>query len=212
MIDDSDMHGAQFNSEAPEARKLSDATLLKLRHINLSSFLTYGPGKEAFRAFLVREFSVENLLFVEAVEQFNALPSKTKADCQALYDKFVAESSQNQVNLPGVVCQRILARIQDMEAGETFNGLFDEAYKHVMKLMQRDGYKRFQLTEEWKTHIVVFRVEDKKPASAGAAAPATANTTAEPLLPVADSAPAEIALAVLPKPETASVAVPQADV
>jgi hypothetical protein len=147
---------------APVVRQLSAGKIARLRHVPLVKFLTFPAGKEAFREFTVREFSVENLLFVEAVKTLNDNPAPTKADCKAIYDQYVASSGANQVNLPSVVVQRLEARLDDAEPGELgLKSYFDESYAHVMKLMQRDAFKRFQNTTAWQTHVVVFDAEPK---------------------------------------------------
>jgi hypothetical protein len=192
----------------PVQRQLSDATISKLRHVHLTTFLTYEPGKEAFRAFLVKEFSVENLLFVESVQQHNANPARTRADCVALCDNFITESSPNQVNLPSVVVQRLVARLQDSEPGESLNGLFDDASAHVMKLMQRDAFKRFQRTQAWYTHVAVFKVVEKSGATTSpetTASPTPAGpTTAIPT----PAGPGEATQAPVEPPTPASSCVP----
>jgi hypothetical protein len=158
----------------PMARRLSAAQILRLKHVPLIKFLTFPAGREAFREFLVREFSVENLLFVEAARELDH-PGLTKAECKELFDKFVAESSPNQVNLPMVVVQRLEARLGDSEPGDMLNTVFDDAVNHVMKLMHRDAFKRFQNTSAWQLHVVVFDADPK-------ASPAT-TVTEEPATP-----------------------------
>jgi hypothetical protein len=141
---------------AGEGVPLTEEKLTRLRHVPLVKFLTYPPGREAFRTFTVLEFSVENLLFVEAVKELGANPH-TAADVRALYDRFVADSAPNQVNLPSVVVQRLKPRLED----DCDAKVFEEAVEHVFKIMQRDTYKRFQKTPEWAMHVGVFDVEKK---------------------------------------------------
>jgi hypothetical protein len=173
--------------ELPEAgtvRRMSDEKLRKLRHVPLAKFLTYPVGREAFRLFLVHEFSVENLLFVEAIKQFLDNPQATKDDARKLYDTFVAESGPNQVNLTSALVQKIQARLAD--EGDDCRTLFNEAVEHVMKLMQRDAYKRFQRTIQWQQHVVVFHIETDKhaPGPEIVTEPSTPSTagTLEPMI------------------------------
>jgi hypothetical protein len=156
------------------ARIISAGQLEKLRHVNLAKFLTYPAGREAFRAFTVKEFSVENLLFVEAVKAIKDKPTlPTKEDGQAVWDQYIAEAAPSQVNLPSVTCQRLKARMEESEGLEIV-AMFDDSVDHVMKLMQRDAFKRFQRTPDWVLHVVVF-VE--KPKEGATTTPATAETT-----------------------------------
>jgi hypothetical protein len=167
----------QLDSPRSHDRNISTDTLTKLRHIPLSKFLTYGPGKEAFRDFLVLEFSVENLLFVEAVLHLRERQVISKEEANRVFDEYVMNSAPNQVNLPGVLVQRLDARMKD--GGEALDvGLFDDTVEHVMKLMQRDAYRRFQKTPEWQHHIAAF--DDKEaqlqhPAIASVTATSTPN-------------------------------------
>jgi len=135
---------------------MTEERMARLRHVPLIKFLTYPAGREAFRTFTVLEFSVENLLFVEAVKELGSSPH-TAADVRSLYDRFVADSAPNQVNLPSVVVQRLKPRLED----DCDAKVFDEAVEHVYKIMQRDTFKRFQKTAEWAMHVGVFDVEKK---------------------------------------------------
>jgi hypothetical protein len=132
-------------------KELTPQQLAQLQHVPLRKFLTYPAGREAFRTFTVLEFSVENLLFVEAVQEMKDRVH-TKDEVRALYDRFVVEGAPNQVNLPAVIVHRLQPRLQD----DCDAQVFTEAVDHMYKVMQRDTYKRFQKTREWAMHVGVF--------------------------------------------------------
>lgn len=125
-----------------------DPALARLKKMPLSRVLSFGPGKEAFRRFAVLEFSVENLLFVEAVSKFRALEDPTKRDVQDVYDKFVSNSAPSQVNLPMKIVRKMTEKLPTID-GVEIRAFFDESVDHVMKMMQRDSYRRFQDTMEF---------------------------------------------------------------
>jgi len=153
---------SELETPTTHERNYSAGTVAKLRQIPLAKFLTSAPGREAFRDFVVREFSVENLLFVEAVTQLRGRQLISKEDVQNLYDEYIATSAPNQVNLPCIVVQRLEARMK--EGDEVVDaGQFDEAREHVMKLMQRDAYRRFQKTSEWHQHVGSFAKDKDVP-------------------------------------------------
>lgn len=145
----------------PDRVPLAPERLSKLKQVPLHKFLTYPAGRDAFKAFTVREFSVENMLFIEAVKSIRNSPQATKADAKELFDQFVADSAPNQVNVPANIVQKLQSRLQDDSVGEEPRLFFEDALEHVMKLMQRDAYKRFQKTAEWETNVVVFEDHSK---------------------------------------------------
>jgi hypothetical protein len=149
----------------PSVLDLSPEKLAKLKHVPLHKFLTYPPGREAFKDFTVREFSVENMLFIEAAKVYRENMQATKADGKILFDQFIAETGPNQVNVPAEIVHRLESRLEpEGGAGEEVRLFFEDAVEHVMKLMQRDGFKRFQKTAAWQLHVVVFDVVLPEPA------------------------------------------------
>jgi len=147
---------------AATVRRLSGDQLDRMRQVPLASFLMYPPGREAFRKWTVREFSVENLLFVEAVKRVNESGQATQADFEALYDQYVIPAAPYQVNLPSQSVHRVKGAMATKDLSQ-LRLSFTEAADHIMKLMQRDAYKRFQGTHEWAQHVVVFDTEATKP-------------------------------------------------
>lgn len=166
-----------------DAAPLSVEKLARLKHVTLAKFLTYPPGREAFRTFTVLEFSVENLLFVEAVKELGSRVH-TVAEVRALHDRFVVDSAPNQVNLPSVVVQRVKARVAEEDCDAK---VFEEAVEHIFKVMQRDTYKRFQKTPEWAQCVRVFEAEERAKRGKSAEVPAT--TVEQPKVEVVVASP-----------------------
>jgi hypothetical protein len=166
-------------SEAP----LSEEQHSRLRTVPLSKFLTSHHGRESFRTFTQLEFSIENLLFVEAVEAL-AARAHTPADVRKLYEEYVQEGSTNQVNLPAVTREKVDARFRD---SEQHIDVFEEAVRWVYKLMQGDTYKRFQRTSVWERVVVEFDTSsegagepNKAAPASGSAAPVSGSATPAP--------------------------------
>jgi hypothetical protein len=162
-------------SEFETPRTYNADTLSKLRQVPLPKFLTSTPAREAFRAFIACEFSVENLLFVEAVQALNEREHLSKEEANRLFDQYVADSAPNQVNIPHLVVAKLEAALKTEEALD--RTMFNEAAGHVMKLMQRDAYRRFQKTLQWALLVAVFSDEPEPQPAHPAIAPATAPST-----------------------------------
>jgi regulator of G-protein signaling 3/regulator of G-protein signaling len=66
----------------------------------LNVFCSFIDGSSLYRAFLLREFSNENLEFWLAVEEYkNSKPQKMAAKAQQIYNDFVAVQASKEVRL-----------------------------------------------------------------------------------------------------------------
>lgn len=214
--EDNSKISSTHGSEAPsKSELLSEEQLENLKGVTLAKFLTNAAGREAFRAFTVREFSVENLLFVEAVDQYRLNANVSRADAQALFAKFVAFSSPYQVNLPGLIFKSISSRVEDTTGAVDYKTLFDEAYTHVMKLMQRDVFRRFKHTAEWEEHVADFNAEmeamqkdksSKKTVTENSETRPSSSTNSQPVAVVVVAEPPSPAVSSPPSPVLAPVA------
>ena len=81
---------------------------------------------------------------------------------QELFDAYVSNSAPSQVNLPSTIVREMKASISTLE-GAQIKVFFDEACDHVMKLMQRDSYRRFQATTEFVA--IAANIADVEPDS-----------------------------------------------
>jgi len=160
-----------------EAPRFTPEQVMKFKKVGLAKFLTYRPGREAFRRFTVLEFSVENLMFIEAVHRFREIEKPTRENIDKILDNFIGTTAPNQVNVPSGVVERLTANLVGIEEKD-IKTVFHEAYLHVMKLMSRDTYKRFQQTRDWETHVVVFdsEITDSPPTPRAATKTAPAST------------------------------------
>ena len=85
----------------------------------LSDVLQYKKAKNLFADFLRQEFADEALLFVDAVEEFVALPEgEMQARAEELVDQYISDTAETQVNIP----HRMVA--------EGHHSEYDQPYDH----------------------------------------------------------------------------------
>ncbi|XP_013101103.2 regulator of G-protein signaling 7 [Stomoxys calcitrans] len=117
-------------------------------------------GREQFAKFLEKEYSCENLLFWESVQEMKALPqSEIKETIQRIWQEFLAPDAPRAVNVDSKSVE--LAR----EAVNSPNGpnrwCFDVAASHVYHLMERDSYPRYLRSDMYKDYINCSRKKIK---------------------------------------------------
>jgi len=142
----------------------------------LQELLRHHMGVTAFKEFLSREFSVENLLFVEVVSDYQIRsaemrhhPSpvwrKTQTSiAKVIYEKYVKPNAPYQVNLPGRLLNRIQMVLDTVKMADSIpeprrslilhdaesvnlDTVFDEAQKDVFALMESDSFRRFLISD-----------------------------------------------------------------
>ncbi|XP_057372286.1 regulator of G-protein signaling 2-like [Daphnia carinata] len=115
-----------------EAQKWSEcfATLLRSKY-----------GSSLYRAFLLREFSNENLEFWLAVEYYkNMKPKKMAARAAQIYQDFVAVHAPKEVNLDA---ETRLITLTNVQSSQLDAHAFDRAQRRIQHMMERDSYLRF---------------------------------------------------------------------
>jgi len=135
-------------------------------------------GLTSFKKFLTKEFSVENILFYEEIEEYR---SKKKAgstdldlvaEAQRIYAKYIITDSPFQVNLPDVIIKNLEIALKELFSGNVTNSerpevlrsmstseglqrqpptLFDRAQENIFKLMNSDSFPRYVRSDEYKT-------------------------------------------------------------
>uniref|UniRef100_A0A3Q0SNU7 Regulator of G protein signaling 5b n=1 Tax=Amphilophus citrinellus TaxID=61819 RepID=A0A3Q0SNU7_AMPCI len=107
-----------------------------------------------FRAFLVSEFSEENIAFYLACEDYRATKhSKLASKAKKIYDEFIGSDAPREVNLDHVT--KAVTK-ENME--QPSQSCFDLAQSKIYTLMEKDCYPRFlksstylELTRKSKT-------------------------------------------------------------
>lgn len=98
-------------------------------------------GSSLYRAFLIREFSNENLEFWLAVEEYKHLkPQKMATKAQQIYNDFVAVQASKEINLDAETRLITLANVQSNNPDAH---AFDRAQRRIQHMMERDSYLRF---------------------------------------------------------------------
>jgi len=112
---------------------------------NINDVLTQPDLRNMFVQALIQELSIENLLFVDEVEELKKLSNdKQAAIAQEIINKYILDNSELSVNLEQD--KELLQR--EVAKGE-YNLLYD-AREHVMGILMTDSYPRFLRTPEVK--------------------------------------------------------------
>jgi len=113
-------------------------------------------GRELLMNFLMKEFSAENLLFLEANARFEEYGEQTKdgdnivQQAWIVYRDFIGPNAEKQVNLPSRISTTIRTSLEHKDVSKS---LFREAAGAVMELMQKDSLMRFRRTNECRKFI-----------------------------------------------------------
>ncbi|XP_037812559.1 regulator of G-protein signaling 7 [Lucilia sericata] len=154
QTDSTEMWEAEKNSKEVPMRRV------KRWAFSMRELLKDPMGREQFAKFLEKEYSYENLLFWEAVQDMKALPqSEIKETIQRVWNEFLAPDAPRAVNVDSKSVE--LAR----EAVNSPNGpnrwCFDVAAAHVYHLMERDSYPRYLRSDMYKDYINCSRKKVK---------------------------------------------------
>lgn len=114
-------------------------------------FLSNKDAKEIFKQFLVREFSVENLMFYTEVQYFKkADAEEVKETADQIFTTYVTVGAPFEINIPNDIRNVVGTNVQKnpipLDA-------FFEAEKAVYNSMEKESFPRFQknkLYQNWK--------------------------------------------------------------
>ncbi|KAJ8324186.1 hypothetical protein BDV3_001947 [Batrachochytrium dendrobatidis] len=106
-----------------------------------------------FCLFLSREFSMESLLFIEAIKKFkihinnNPSISLIKSLYKRIIYEFIQSNAVNEVNLPKRIILRIDASLESVLNGaiaiRNAANIFDEASEHIMEMLALNHLRKF---------------------------------------------------------------------
>lgn len=140
-------------------------------------------GLLLFRAFLMSEFSHENLDFWLAVQDFkkSKLQDEIYIKAKKIYNNFIESTAPNQVtkytslvnnckiyllynsylqiNLDHETRSTIQNRIESMDVDQ---GMFDRAQRHIQYLMEQDSYARFKDSDLLMRAVDLFNMTNLK--------------------------------------------------
>ncbi|XP_076822836.1 regulator of G-protein signaling 8-like [Clavelina lepadiformis] len=122
----------------------------------LREFLKKKSQAMAFRAFLQKEFSEENLDFWTEVETYKKQKSSKQAKlAPVIYKTYIAVNAPKEINIDFSTRRNTTHNLQHPD-----NTTFDLAQERVYQLMERDSFRRF-LVKEWKNENKVRKSSDK---------------------------------------------------
>ncbi|XP_002127275.2 uncharacterized protein LOC100184282 [Ciona intestinalis] len=114
-------------------------TRKKSLDLTLKEVLSKKETTNAFRKFLSREMSEENLDFWLEVESYKkAKESKRQKLATRIYEKYISPSSTHEINLESYVRDHTERKLKDISPDT-----FDLAQKHIFALMETDSFRRF---------------------------------------------------------------------
>ncbi|XP_042874072.1 regulator of G-protein signaling 7-like [Penaeus japonicus] len=106
-------------------------------------------GRDQFVKFLEKEFSGENLMFLNAVQELKCLPQKDVHDkVQAIWDQFLAANAPVPVNIDSKSMNITKKNMQNRD-----RWTFDAAAAHLYHLMKSDSYSRYLRSEMYKEFL-----------------------------------------------------------
>ncbi|XP_064188082.1 regulator of G-protein signaling 5-like isoform X1 [Anguilla rostrata] len=108
--------------------------------ISFEKLLSNNCGLSAFRAFLMAEFSEENLAFYLACEEYRIIKSSAtlSAEAKSIYDEFIVDGAPQEVNIDHET--RCVTKCNLERPTLT---CFDLAQHQIYTLMEKDCYPRF---------------------------------------------------------------------
>jgi regulator of G-protein signaling 3/regulator of G-protein signaling len=114
----------------------------------LSFLLGTAEGYEIFSAFLMKEFSNENLQFFMAIQKFEKEAAKweiqeIRNQALRLYKMYIQEGAPLQINITGIEAKKILDATKNSQDKEELAAIFDHSKHHIFTLMSSDTFRRF---------------------------------------------------------------------
>ncbi|KAM6962805.1 regulator of G-protein signaling 16 [Aplochiton taeniatus] len=107
---------------------------------SFEKLLSNKHGLRAFTAFLVSEFSEENIAFYFACEDFKNTKSASElaAKAQRIYDEFIGADAPREINIDHEACDTTKDNLKALTSS-----CFDLAQYRIYMLMTKDCYPRF---------------------------------------------------------------------
>lgn len=138
----------------------SKSVRMDSQYMSVEKLLSNKAGRRIFKKYLVTEYAVENIYFLDAVERFeqnylNFSAQETAARAYDIYNSFVKEQSMLQVNISSTArdgIKRKLIKPTMRNGSRPPKDLFSVACEQVRHLLATDSYPRFlksKYCEEW---------------------------------------------------------------
>ncbi|XP_072219644.1 regulator of G-protein signaling 5b [Leuresthes tenuis] len=147
-------HSISGQSRKSDKLRLNDVNEPLRWKESFEKLLSCQNGLCLFRAFLVSEFSEENIAFYLACEDYRATKtSKLATKAKKIYEEFICPDAPREVNL-----DHLTKAITKKNMEQPTQSCFDLAQTKIYTLMEKDCYPRFlksstylELTRKSKT-------------------------------------------------------------
>lgn len=107
-------------------------------------------GRELFRRYLEREYSIENLLFYEVCSELRYATNKDIATrVNDIYNQFLAPNANCPINIDSRIMAITKSKMENPD-----RHTYDEAREHIFNLMTRDSYNRFLRSDIYRDSLV----------------------------------------------------------
>ncbi|XP_026789276.1 regulator of G-protein signaling 16 isoform X1 [Pangasianodon hypophthalmus] len=129
---------------------------------SFENLLSSKHGLYAFRAFLVSEFSEENIAFYLACKDYKNTKSEAKlqAKAQRIYNEFIGSEAPREVNIDHETRDITQANIKLPTAT-----CFDQAQHRIYILMEKDCYPRFLRSSAYRDLVSQLTKKNTKAAT-----------------------------------------------
>jgi hypothetical protein len=129
--------------------------------VQLGVVLSDSNGKKLLQNFMTSEYSLENLMFVEACSAFEQAVQSPSSDkdlgniATSIMDNFIKDSGQFTVNISFKKRKELTDNFEDVleklnvEKKEDISKFFDAAKEEVLVMIAKDTFTRFKLTKEY---------------------------------------------------------------
>ncbi|KAL9642026.1 hypothetical protein ABK040_004079 [Willaertia magna] len=125
------------------------------QHETFDFYLTDSEAREVFKQFLVREFSVENLMFYTEVQYFKQLEQDDetlKETAQTIYDTYVQLGAPFEINVPQPLRDEVRKSMDKPNLS-----IFDQTENAVKKTMEEESFVRFKKSRLFQNFITKFQ-------------------------------------------------------
>ncbi|XP_076306259.1 regulator of G-protein signaling 7-like isoform X2 [Tachypleus tridentatus] len=116
---------------------------------SLQELLKDPAGREQFIKFLEKEFSAENLMFWDAVQDLKQVHSKdVPVKVQEIWNEYLGPDANSPINIDSKSYELTKKNIE-----KPSRWTFDEAASHLYHLMKNDSYQRYLRSEMYKEYL-----------------------------------------------------------
>lgn len=114
---------------------------------NLDNVLATKEWRHYFKLFLAQEYALENITFIEKVEEFKTNKNNRGILVNEIIETHFTQDSINEVNAPTKLVEILFKNIGNIRNNEFPNDLFDPIVNHLKLGPLMDSYSRFVLSD-----------------------------------------------------------------